>query len=223
MVKAKAKPADKPAAGNVIQLTQSPDETNGQALARTMLDLPLRHGHVASSYGTQMLGKDVERGGIMDNADYIRDRVDAAAGGDMTMASRMLAAQAMTLDTIFTGLAERMFNNLGQYPQTAERYGRLALKAQANARATIEALAKLHQPREQTVRHVHVGQGGRAVVADEFHHHTGGAGNANNVEQCHAAGDPGARPALPGPNSIGDTVPIAGGIGEAQMSDARRE
>jgi len=97
----------------------------------------------------------------MDNAVYVRQRVDAAAGGNMTMASQMLAAQAMTLDTMFTALAERAFNNIGQYPQTAERYGRLALKAQANARATLEALAKLHQPREQTVRHVHVGQGGR--------------------------------------------------------------
>ena len=222
MVKAKAKPAEKPE-GNVIQITQTPDETNGQVMARVMLDLPLRHGYVASSYGTQMLGKDVERAGIMDNADYVRKRVEAAAGGDMTMASQMLAAQAITLDTIFTGLAERMHTNLGQYPQTAERYGRLALKAQANARATLEALAKLHQPREQTVRHVHVGQGGQAVVADEFHHHTGGSENGNVAEQCHAAGDTSARPALPGPNPIGDTMPIAGGVREAQMSDARRQ
>lgn len=59
--------------------------------------------------------------------------------------------------------------NLGEYPQAMERYTRLALKAQGNCRATLEALAKLHQPREQTVKHVHVNEGGQAVVADHFH------------------------------------------------------
>lgn len=38
-------------------------------------------------------------------------------------------------------------------------------------RATLEALAKLHQPREQTVKHVHVNEGGRAIVADQIHQH----------------------------------------------------
>ncbi len=51
---------------------------------------------------------------------------------------------------------------------------RLALKVKANSRATLETLAKLHQPREQTVRHVHVNEGGQAVVADNFHNYAGG-------------------------------------------------
>lgn len=220
MTKAKAA---KPEPATTIAVEQSPNETKGQVMARLMLGLPLRHGQVASSYGTQMLGKDAERAGIMDNARYVRKRIEAAADGDMTMASHMLAAQAITLDTMFTALAERAFSNMGQYPQTAERYGRLALKAQANARATLEALTKLHQPREQIVKHVHVNEGGQAVVADEFHHHGGGMKNADVIEQCHAAGDTGASPALPGPNPIGGTVPIAGGVGETQMSDARRD
>lgn len=39
---------------------------------------------------------------------------------------------------------------------------------------TLEALAKLHHPRKRTVRHVHVNEGGQAVIVDKFHHHTGG-------------------------------------------------
>lgn len=58
----------------------------------------------------------------------------------------------------------------------------MAMKAQSNARTTIEALTKLHQPREQTVRHVHVNQGGQAVVADQFHHHAGGQQNDRATE-----------------------------------------
>lgn len=42
--------------------------------------------------------------------------------------------------------------------------GLIALKAQANCRATLEALVKLHQPREQTVKHVHVRIGVPALM-----------------------------------------------------------
>lgn len=63
---------------------------------------------------------------------------------------------------------------MGQYPDAAERYMRLALKAQAACRSTLDALARLHQPREQTVKHVHVSDGGQAAVADHFHQNTGG-------------------------------------------------
>lgn len=41
----------------------------------------------------------------------------------------------------------------------AERYMRLALKAQAGCRATIETIHKLQRPHEQIVKHVHVSDG----------------------------------------------------------------
>jgi hypothetical protein len=72
--------------------------------------------------------------------------------------------------------------SMGTYSQATERYARLALKAQANCRATLEALARLQQPREQTVKHVHINQGGQAVVADHFHTGAEKMGNqANNL------------------------------------------
>jgi hypothetical protein len=85
-----------------------------------------------------------------------------------------LAAQAITLDNMFTEFARRACLNMGEYVNATDTYARLALKAQSNCRATLEALAKFHQPREQTVRHVHVHEGAQAVVADQFHHHAGG-------------------------------------------------
>ncbi|WP_445191780.1 HGGxSTG domain-containing protein [Sphingomonas sp. Tas61C01] len=93
---------------------------------------------------------------------------------------------------MFTELAPRAATNMGEYPEASERYGRLAFKAQSNCRTTLNALAKLHQPREQTVRHVHVSEGGRAIVADHFHKHEGSPVDAHNDEQCDAtrgAGD----------------------------------
>lgn len=86
----------------------------------------------------------------------------------------MLLSQVVSLDTIFTDMARRAALNNGQYPDATERYLRLAFKAQSNSWATLEALAKLHQPREQTVRHVHVdNRGGQAVIADTVN--TGGS------------------------------------------------
>ena len=92
----------------------------------------------------------------------------------MTMATRILASQATSLDAMFTELARRASVNMAEYPQAMERYMRLAFKAQSASRSTLEALARLHQPREQTVRHVHVNDGGQAVIADQFHHHDAG-------------------------------------------------
>ena len=100
---------------------------------------------------------------------------------------------------------------------------RLALKAQANSRATMEALAKLHQPREQTVRHVHVNEGGQAVIADQFHHHAGGRENGQTADQPHAtgAGATGSGPAMLGHDAQGSGVPIPGNQGAEQVPDAR--
>ena len=95
--------------------------------------------------------------------------------------------------------------------QSAERYGRLAFKAQSNCRATLEALAKLHQPREQTVKHVHVNEGGQAVVADQFHQHTGGRENAKSNGQPHALESMGAASGQPlrSANPVREALPIA--------------
>jgi hypothetical protein len=99
----------------------------------------------------------------------------------------------------------------------------LALKAQANCRATLEALARLHQPREQIVKHVHVNQGAQAVVADRFHHHDGGRKNGKSVEQSDATGATGQRAALPCPDPLGNRVPVSRREGEAAMQDAWRD
>jgi hypothetical protein len=130
---------------------------------------------------------------------------------------------AGSMDSMFTELARRTANNMGEYIDAAERYGRLALKAQSNSRATLEALAKLHQPREQTVRHVHVNEGGQAVVADHFHNHTGGNENVETVKQPHATRAAGEGPALPSSDPLREGVPITSDKGQETVQDARRK
>jgi len=222
---AKAKPAQPaPGPNNTFQVTQTATEDPGFAMARAILAPDFRHAVTASQVNKAKFG-EMSGGavGLGDYAEAIRVKGNQAAKGELEFVSRMLAAQAVTLDNVFTELARRMALNMGEHLNATDIYARHAMKAQAQSRATLEALAKLHQPREQTVRHVHVGQGGQAVVADEFHHHAGGAENGKSNDQSHAARDPGAVPALPCPDPLGDAVPIPGGAREATLQDARRD
>ena len=198
-------------------------ETESATMVRVMVGPYLRHGIVGSEIAAKMAGKLPGDPRFDDFGRAIKAKVEAAVKGDMTLASELLTAQALSLDAMFTELARRATMNLGDYILAAERYARLAIKAQSNCRATLEALARLHQPREQTVRHVHVNEGGQAVVADNFHHHTGVEENGETSIQPHATGAAGASPALPGPDSFGNSVPVPGGEGEPAMQDARRQ
>ena len=180
--KARTKPTGGMQPNNALLIEQSPDETGAQALARKVLEPEFRNALSASAFAGKVLGNDIEAPGIMDFADHVQKATGKAEAGDLAIASRLLASQAITLDAMFTELARRTALNMGDYINAAESYGRLALKAQSNCRATLEALARLHQPREQTVKHVHVNEGGQAVVADHFHQHTGDRENGKSVK-----------------------------------------
>lgn len=196
-------------------------ESEAETMARAMVGPFLRHGVVANSLSQKMVGKLPGEPQLDDFGRAIKAKADTACKGDMTMASEMLTAQALSLDAMFTELTRRAVVNFGDYPLAAERYARLAFKAQANCRASLEALAKLHQPREQTVRHVHVNEGGQAVIADEFHHHGGTGENGKSGKQSHATGAAGQSAALPSPDPLGNGVPVSSGEGQAAVPNAR--
>jgi hypothetical protein len=67
----------------------------------------------------------------------------------------MLTVQAITLDRVFTELTRRAALNMGNLDAT-DRCLRLAMKAQAQSRATVESLDRLVRGEEQIVKHVHV-------------------------------------------------------------------
>ncbi len=71
-----------------------------------------------------------------------------ARRGDRSFVSDALIGQASTLDALFCKSLRRAQLNLGTHSEAVDRYLRLALKAQSSCRATLEALARLHQPRE---------------------------------------------------------------------------
>ena len=74
-----------------------------------------------------------------------REQFKKVQAGDMQPVEAMLYGQAKTLETIFTSLARRATSQ--EYLKQLQAYLGLALKAQAQCRATLEALAEIKNPR----------------------------------------------------------------------------
>lgn len=202
-----------------------PGETEDQRLAELIVSPTTRTAflHYALSrklFGPREGGKD-QRASFDGMAAELTKQQDAAASGDMRRASDLLISQALTLDALFADFMHRSLDNAGSYPEAMQRYMTLAMKAQAQSRASIEALARIHQPREQVVRHVHVNQGGQAVVADHVHLQGPGGGNEAIADQSDAKRAPVA--ALPSADPFRGGVPIASGQGSEALPDARRD
>ena len=81
---------------------------------------------------------------VPDLVTEMRKAGDEVVAGNMGRVERMLANQAMTLDAIFNDMAQR--SGRQDTFKGIEVLMRLALKAQAQARSTAEALALLKNP-----------------------------------------------------------------------------
>lgn len=82
------------------------------------------------------------------------DDAEEIAEGDLSSVEARLVSQAVTLDTIFTTLAVRAHTAMSYSSEGlegAERYLRLALKAQAQSANTMKILAEIKQPKSITI------------------------------------------------------------------------
>lgn len=111
------------------------------------------------------------------------------------------------------------FRNSEMINQT-QAFGNLANKFARTFTAQMEALAKMRRGGEQVVKHVHVYEGGQAIVADTINQ--GGRGATRNAEQCHAAETVAGGPALLGQDTPLNLVPGTGHA-ERAMQNARRD
>ena len=91
------------------------------------------------------------------------ERAGKVIDGDLSGLERRLAVQAASLDLLFNQLASRSVLNMGQHLDAAEKYMKLALKAQAQCRTTVEAIHLMHNP-TQIIRQTNIAQGHQQVV-----------------------------------------------------------
>ena len=100
-------------------------------------------------------------------SDYILELQKAGnevVGGDLGRLERMLTKQAIALDLIFNRLALKATS--AEYMKNYEAFMRLAFKAQAQSRCTVEALAMLKHPKPYI--QTNIGQVGHNQVNNTY-------------------------------------------------------
>lgn len=145
--KAKKAALAKVASGaNVLQVVEEKDKTRERLLAEVGFSPCGANANTARTYALDFAGELH----ITDAIAVMQDKAAKVQRGDLSEVEATLTAQAVALDAIFTGLAMRAARNMGSYMGATETYLRLALKAQAQCRATLETLAEVKYPKAPT-------------------------------------------------------------------------
>jgi hypothetical protein len=141
-----------------LQVKAKPDETEEQTMSRVALLPSVNGASVIQAYQSNVMG-DTDLNALVDG---LRDTFKEVNSGDLTSLEAMLISQATALQTMFTSLARR-----ASHQEQLKHYGvfmGLALKAQAQSRATISALVDLKYPRQATfVKQANIAHGPQQV------------------------------------------------------------
>lgn len=126
---------------------------------------------------------------------------------EAALAVQMAATHDLSMEMIRRAKAASQLDHMREY-------GNLATKLNRTFVAQMKALSDHRRGGEQVVRHVHVYEGGQAVVAETVN--VGGQ-RATIANPPHAL-----IPAMLGQDTPGNGVPISGDPGQETVSDARR-
>jgi hypothetical protein len=93
----------------------------------------------------------------------LRGMVKAAQDGDLSQPEAILMSQALSLDAIFGNLARRAAGSISTDLDRSDRLLRLALKAQAQSRASLETLITAKNPPVVFARQANIAAGHQQV------------------------------------------------------------
>lgn len=119
------------------------------AFARTVMSPNTRHAITSEFFTSTTGGRNQQDTESTDNE--IQRRIKNVKNGDMSDIEATLVAQTITLDAVFHEMAYRSAINMGEHVSATETYMRMALKAQAQSRCTIEALSEMKNPKSITI------------------------------------------------------------------------
>lgn len=135
--------APEPAKADSLTIVANGNESRDRLMAEVALSPVLLNAHLAGRFAKSTYG-DLS---LTELTGLLRERTDKVRAGDLSSVEDMLTAQAASLNGIFTEVARRAAANMGEYLGASETYFRLAFKAQAQCRATLETLAEIKNPR----------------------------------------------------------------------------
>lgn len=119
------------------------DEALPQTKARAATKASINAVMVVHAFQGNILGKDVDMGELVTT---MQTKFKEVNDGDLSTLEAMLVGQATALQTMFTSLAMKAVNQ--EYLKNYQSFMVLALKAQAQSRATISALVDLKYPKQ---------------------------------------------------------------------------
>lgn len=114
-------------------------ESEKQAMARTVTSPECLSAAVIS------MSRDLGAAQMTEMVAELKQQSAAIHGNDMSRAESMLTAQAHTLDSLFAHLSTQALTSTDM--AKLERYMKLALKAQAQSRATLQTLGEIKSPK----------------------------------------------------------------------------
>ena len=142
----------------VIELKQGEEQTKEQALAEFQSKSEFLSTAVIESFNVG-LGDDFD---FQSNMRVLGKTIREIQSGDLSKIEEMYISQAVALEAMFASLARRakVQDKLLQY----DTHMRLALKAQNQSRATLQALVQLKQPSNtQFIKQANIAQGHQQV------------------------------------------------------------
>ena len=124
---------------------------------------------------------------LVNISDGIKQQLAEVKSGDMTSIEAMLVAQANSLQIMFVSLGRKAISQTG-LPQYTAMFN-LALKAQAQSRATIQALTELKYPKQTNfVKQANIANGHQQInnqVASDNVTNTHTRAHAQAIEHQH--------------------------------------
>lgn len=138
--------APAPANANVLTVTEEEGKTRERQKAELGLSSIVANAVTSSNFAKGSFGV-IE---LSEAVRVMREKIAKVKAGDLSDVEATLTAQAATLDAVFNELARRGALNMGEHLGATETYLRLALKAQAQCRATLETLAEVKYPKAAT-------------------------------------------------------------------------
>ena len=126
-----------------LQVKEQKQKSREQQIAEISLNPITLNTNTARVFSSGVFGELA----ITESIEVVRKMTDAVVqGSNLNELEELLTTQAVALNGIFNYLALRAHTNIGHYPETVEKYMKLALKAQAQCRSTIEAINEIKNP-----------------------------------------------------------------------------
>jgi hypothetical protein len=142
-----------------LDLKLKTGQTEAQVIAMAALTPAVNAAYVVESFQGNILGSGAD---FMALVDGLEKATEKSNNGDLSNVEAMLIGQAMALESIFTSLAKRASGQT-QLPHYQAFFG-MAMKAQAQSRATLAALVDLKYPRQATfVKQANIAHGPQQV------------------------------------------------------------